>query len=858
MARIPVITPRNAINPGSAPRIQIDTSIARGAQNVGNALINAGERFSAEDERKRLEAEAEAKKAQAATNNTWFSKARADASVFWQQRENELRQEAGVDNPDYLPKLNAEYQEYVKRVEASAPTPEAAQSWQQWSPTFGGQLGTRAVEAANSGVLAKREADFNSALAAHAQVIAADPDQFDTVYARAMDDIDGATAWMTPEQEAKVRATVDKQLKLVRAGTIAKMDPVRFLEETGLSADVGATTVNKIIGIESGGNPNAKNPRSSAEGLGQFTDGTWLATLDTHRPDLAGLPRAEKLKLKFDPQIAREMTAAHTKDNETFLRSNGLPVTEGSLYLAHFAGAGGAKKLLRADPGASAVSVLGEQAIKANPFLRGKTAGEVIAWADKKMGSAKATPTFAGNANYEGLSVDDIWSLEEQANQVINARQRDLNAQMTADLAAMKGAFQLQIATGEPISRADILSSALPDDDKAQLITTLNARDKDTSDVTSFLRSVEEGTFAGNPLDTETQKVVDKGYEAAAAAQPNASQAIAETMATRTGVVPKGYLNDVRVGLMSGNPAQVLEALQQAQRLRATSPTALTRDNAKGVADAAIDFDYMTNRLGYTPEEAARKHIAINDPERRTTVNDAEIEKATKAIDIGKVTDLFDPGILSAEPSAGFTKEQQAAFLGDFREVFRREYIETQDATIAMGRAEEKFKRLYAATRVTGDPVLMKFPPESYYPPDANGSHQYLQDQALAAVREATGKPELTADKMFLVATPDTAADVRAGRAPSYLMGVVTEDANGYPVYDVVSPNGMQFRFDTAAGLADAAAKAAAAREERARIAREQEDIKRGMATTGDPVMDDLNRMRNEQAQPGMITGGQF
>ena len=44
--------------------------------------------------------------------------------------------------------------------------------------------------------------------------------------------------------------------------------------------------VERIIGVESTGNRNAKNSRSSATGLGQFLDETWLDLIRRYRPDL--------------------------------------------------------------------------------------------------------------------------------------------------------------------------------------------------------------------------------------------------------------------------------------------------------------------------------------------------------------------------------------------------------------------------------------------------------------------------------------------------------------------------------------------------------------------------------------------
>ena len=153
-----------------------------------------------------------------------------------------------------------------------------------------------------------------------------------------------------------------------------------------------ADVTSRILGVESGGNAYARNPRSSAGGAGQFLDSTWLATLQKHRPDLvAGKSRAELLQLKFDPNLSREMTDAYSRDNQSYLSARGVPINPGTTYLAHFAGPAGASKLF-ANPTASAESALGSAAVQANPFLRGMTAQNVIDWAARKMDPSKMTP----------------------------------------------------------------------------------------------------------------------------------------------------------------------------------------------------------------------------------------------------------------------------------------------------------------------------------------------------------------------------------------------------------------------------------------------------------------------------------
>lgn len=144
---------------------------------------------------------------------------------------------------------------------------------------------------------------------------------------------------------------------------------------------------DSIINVESGGQADAKNPNSSASGPGQFIDSTWLNTLRAHRPDLAqGQSDSDLLALKSDPALSRDMTAAYASDNGAILSKAGLPVTPGTQYLAHFAGPGGAVGLLNASPDTPAGAVLGPGVVRANPFLAHMTAGDVAAWADRKMG----------------------------------------------------------------------------------------------------------------------------------------------------------------------------------------------------------------------------------------------------------------------------------------------------------------------------------------------------------------------------------------------------------------------------------------------------------------------------------------
>jgi hypothetical protein len=155
--------------------------------------------------------------------------------------------------------------------------------------------------------------------------------------------------------------------------------------------------VERLIAVESNGDPNAKNSRSSALGLGQFLDETWLDLVRSYRPDLTrGRSAIQTLELRREPKLAREIITRFVVRNIVILRQRRLPVTAGTVYLAHFAGAAGAVAILSAPDNSDAALVLAsadstgrtkrERLIKANTFLEHFTVADLKAWADRKMG----------------------------------------------------------------------------------------------------------------------------------------------------------------------------------------------------------------------------------------------------------------------------------------------------------------------------------------------------------------------------------------------------------------------------------------------------------------------------------------
>jgi hypothetical protein len=121
--------------------------------------------------------------------------------------------------------------------------------------------------------------------------------------------------------------------------------------------------------IESNFDPAAQAKTSSATGLFQFTDQTWLATLKSHGPEhgldwaaaaIAQSPsgqyhladpsmRDAVLDLRNDPEVSSAMAAEFASDNQSTLETNlNRNIEPVDLYLAHFLGAAGATRFLTA------------------------------------------------------------------------------------------------------------------------------------------------------------------------------------------------------------------------------------------------------------------------------------------------------------------------------------------------------------------------------------------------------------------------------------------------------------------------------------------------------------------------------
>ncbi len=174
---------------------------------------------------------------------------------------------------------------------------------------------------------------------------------------------------------------------------------------------------------ESSLKPNAQSSSSSAAGLFQFIDQTWLGLVKEHgsqyglgifadaiTKDAEGryhAPASDKeaiLALRKDPDVCALMAGEYAKSTQGQMRASlGRDVCGGELYAAHFLGPDAACKLIRlagSDPSANAAAQFPQAAAANKPVFfhsdgEPKSVREVYDWALAQPGSDGAVRVAA-------------------------------------------------------------------------------------------------------------------------------------------------------------------------------------------------------------------------------------------------------------------------------------------------------------------------------------------------------------------------------------------------------------------------------------------------------------------------------
>lgn len=214
---------------------------------------------------------------------------------------------------------------------------------------------------------------------------------------------------------------------------------------------------------ESSLNPQAKAQTSSAVGLFQFLESTWLQVLKQEGPrlgygDLAQQvqrtadgdykvadadQRAAILKLREDPQMAADLAAAFTKSNGDYLTARfGRTPSAGELYIAHFLGAQGAERMFTA-------GLENPDQIAADLFPRQAAANRTIFYADGQARTIRDVYRVLV-AKHEGQGVNAAFAAQQMSSETAPAALPPVPSRFSSENMSFTGLFKTEPEALEP------------------------------------------------------------------------------------------------------------------------------------------------------------------------------------------------------------------------------------------------------------------------------------------------------------------------------------------------------------------------------------------------------------------------
>jgi len=609
----------------------------------------------------------------------------------------------------------------------------------------------------------------------------------------------------------------------------------RAREALGLASAEPATSstssiVDRIIGVESGGRANAKNPNSSATGLGQFTSSTWMATVRKYEPELgAGRTRAQVLALRNDGAISRRMTGHLVEENSQALRSAGVPVNDGTVYLAHFAGSAGAVRLLRADPDASAESVLGSAVVNANPFLRSKTASDVIAWAARKMGSAAPSSAGAPDPQFANIPFERRLALAGDAEVISNRAIADAQQEATATYQAQMNELETQIFD-KKAGFAEIQTARetwLTDADDIQSLTTLvESRNKEAIALQEAFGALADPVKVWDPTDSDDKKRVDllfgadNGQQRIVGQDQSYVDTVVLPLVEKTSMVPRAVKGALSGMMRSTDPTTLSWALGTMDQIERSNPEAFARDMGE---DALRKLMVWREESPFRkPDEIAEIMRSESDPataEARKTLVAEGRKKATEVSD-GEILQHFDPSMFSSGPDAPIDPLANASLRVQFDSLFANEFARTGDTDRAKENALKLLENQWGTSDVTGERRLMRYPPEKTGLPRVGGSYDWMAEQArteLDAIIPEGGAFGLASDAR-------TEAEIGRGQSPSYQI-IVRDQFGAFNAVSDEQNRAARFSFDPKPF------------EERARVEFQRQNLERELQEIEAPVV---------------------
>lgn len=322
-------------------------------------------------------------------------------------------------------------------------------------------------------------------------LILQDPKQYNTMIAKTQAIVDNSGLGEFEKQ--KVLDEANKTYRYSAANSMVQNNPEKLLSALkGSTGDFPAGSVQQqivkadpsnalynlaVMGVESGYKTDIKASKSTASGLAQFTDATKKQYGLTDKSTL-------------EQQVAA--LGSLTADNKKALTKRlGRAPTYDELYLAHHFGAAGSARIISASSETPISSVVSAKSMEQNPYLKGKTVGEVRAINSEKFNNYSLVADMDAKEkihyiNQAQAAVDTIAAVKATNlqstidNQIAMASQGNMSFRplSESDIATMYPKdpqkatdvyqkYNTAIQTGQAVARVNVLSP----EDEAKLLS---------------------------------------------------------------------------------------------------------------------------------------------------------------------------------------------------------------------------------------------------------------------------------------------------------------------------------------------------------------------------------------------------
>lgn len=578
-------------------------------------------------------------------------------------------------------------------------------------------------------------------------------------------------------------------------------DPI--INDAAATHNVDPGTLSRIAQIESNGNPNAKNPNSSASGMFQFTSGT---------------AKAYGLSDPSDPVASADAAARKVSDDSAMLKKSlGRDPSPAESYLAWQQGPSGANALL-SNPGDNAIDTLArvtknrktaEDSIINNGGNADMTAAEFTGkWVDKFNGGSgvAAVTGGAGADNLSTTNSNDQQAIFPKTNDwrdylpldkrvalikyaTTAAKQLDAidEKEQTAKDAAAGADFEVAFNQGKK-NQVDI-QQARQDGiiTDAKYVSLMKQADDDAllaKEDAQRMAIVQDRMKTGTPIDPkdkELRKGVNMLYSETAknwsadGTEDMPSKAV--QFAASAGMLPDAVQGMIRGALRSNDSANVLSGVDMVRKIRGA--------NEQLLHDLPEEDLSIANHVGALIDSGIDPKDAVAMAKEAQSVPKAIVD--TRKADYNKA--------VKDKPSSKYVSSQLDQFWridpnipnemgSEFDTAARAEYERTGNMDAAKQTALDGLKKTWAITQVgNGGNRYMKYAPEQFYGVQGVDNSKWINTQLQDDVK-ALGHP---ADIKDIIINPAFDKQLDDGK-PSYY--VSTKDKNG--VWRVVTTPDMK------------------------------------------------------------------